>query len=354
MFSLIFLILPFSQTQTVKTLPELDQLFQQQTGWIGGDGVYSVRLSPNRVAWLFSDTWIGKVANQQRIDATIINNTVAIEDHSTGKPVMSFWYRQVNGKPDALFKPVGITRDWFWLQSAVMSGSQLAVFLARIEKTDDKSVFGFKQNGQWLAMVSNPQETPVNWNFEQFQIPHTRFEKQNTICWGGANCQVDHDLFVYGFIECRKLKIMTRSLVVARVPVLSVKDFSQWRFYSEGTWQADPEKASPLATGMAPEFSVHRSGNEYVLVYTENGLSDRILMRKSPNPWGPWSDSKVVFTCPEMKQDKKLFTYAAKAHPHWSTEKQLVISYVVNSFDFWQITREAQWYWPRFVGVPAQ
>jgi hypothetical protein len=29
----------------------------------------------------------------------------------------------------------------------------------------------------------------------------------------------------------------------------------------------------------------------------------------------------------------------------------VVVSYVVNSFDFWQVAREAKLYWPRFVRV---
>ena len=41
--------------------PELDALFQRTDGWIGGDGAYSVAVSPKRTLWLFSDTWVGKV-----------------------------------------------------------------------------------------------------------------------------------------------------------------------------------------------------------------------------------------------------------------------------------------------------
>ena len=34
-----------------------------------------------------------------------------------------------------------------------------------------------------------------------------------------------------------------------------------------------------------------------------------------------------------------------------SSGQDLVVSYVVNSFDFWQVAREAKLYWPRFVRV---
>jgi hypothetical protein len=52
-----------------------------------------------------------------------------------------------------------------------------------------------------------------------------------------------------------------------------------------------------------------------------------------------------------MSRDKRLFCYGAKAHPTLSSGQDLVVTYVVNSFDFWQVAREARLYWPRFVRV---
>ena len=39
---------------------EWNERFQQSDGWIGGDGAYSVAVTPERTLWLFSDTWVGK------------------------------------------------------------------------------------------------------------------------------------------------------------------------------------------------------------------------------------------------------------------------------------------------------
>ena len=66
-------------------------------------------------------------------------------------------------------------------------------------------------------------------------------------------------------------------------------------------------------------------------------------------PWGPWSAPAVLYECPEMSRDQRLFCYGAKAHPTLSSGQDLVVSYVVNSFDFWQVAREAKLYRPRFV-----
>ena len=90
---------------------------------------------------------------------------------------------------------------------------------------------------------------------------------------------------------------------------------------------------------------------QYVAVYSELALSPRILARTSSSPWGPWSKPTPIYTCPEAGWDKRIFCYAAKAHPVLASENELVISYVANSTDFWHVARDARLYWPRFVRV---
>ena len=46
-----------------------------------------------------------------------------------------------------------------------------------------------------------------------------------------------------------------------------------------------------------------------------------------------------------------IITAMIVAVPSLSFGQELVISYVVNSFDFWQVARQAELYWPRFVRV---
>ena len=106
-----------------------------------------------------------------------------------------------------------------------------------------------------------------------------------------------------------------------------------------------------MAGDIASEYSVTLLGQRYLAIYTERGLSPRIMGRTASHPCGPWSAPAVLYECPEMSRDKKVFCYAAKAHPALSSGQDLVVSYVVNSFDFWQVAREAKLYWPQFVRV---
>jgi hypothetical protein len=90
-------------------------LFQQTDGWIGADGAHSVTLSPKKTLWLFSDTWVGKVRDGRRTNATIVNNTVGVQEGSSGRVTYTIAHGP-DGKPTALIVPVD-KRGWFWLQA---------------------------------------------------------------------------------------------------------------------------------------------------------------------------------------------------------------------------------------------
>jgi hypothetical protein len=329
--------------------PDLDALFQRTEGWIGGDGGYSVVLAPEKILWLFSDTWVGKIRDGRRTDATIVNNTVGIQE-GPGRRVTYSIVRDLKGKPTALFVPSD-GRGWFWLQAGVVERGRLNLFLNQVEKTDDKSVFGFRSIGVWLGTVANADQPPECWRVEQVKLPNVMFSDERTLTWGAAMLRVGNDLFIYGADERRGKGPPNRNLVVARVPLTSIADFAAWRYFRDGNWVEDFHNPSALANDFASECSVTQFGNRYLAVYTDRGLSPRILGRLADHPWGPWSSPTVLYQCPEMSRDKKLFTYAAKAHPSLASGQDVVISYVVNSFDFWQVAREAKLYWPRFVRV---
>jgi hypothetical protein len=182
-------------------------------------------------------------------------------------------------------------------------------------------------------------------------MPNAVFLQDRTLAWGAAVLRVGDDLYVYGIDERRGKGSLDRQMVVARVPAASVGTFAAWRYFRDGTWVEDFHNPSHLAGDIATEYSVTPFGKRYLAVYTERGLSPRILGRTAVRPWGPWSAPAVLYECPEMSRDKKVFCYAAKAHPALSSGRELIVSYVVNSFDFWQVAREANLYWPRFVRV---
>jgi len=332
--------------------PDLDKLFQQTKGWIGGDGAYSVVISPKRTLWLFSDTFVGTVKENKRVDTKLVNNSVGVQEGQGKEAKMQFFVGGSGDKPEALFRPDD-GKGYFWLQGGALVGEKLYIFAAQIEKGSEQGAFGFRHIGQWLCVVTNPKDSPAKWKIEQKKIPFTHFTADRHRSFGAAVLVEGDHFYIYGTDEERGKGFPKRSLIVARVPLKSVADFDSWRFFGSGEWYDDVKKCEKMSKNVGSELSVTYlpQRKRYVLVYTELGLSPRILAQTATTPWGPWTEAQKIYECPEMREDKKVFSYAAKAHPSLAGPDELVVSYVVNAFDFWSVFKDASLYWPRFIRV---
>ncbi|HEY1191741.1 MAG TPA: DUF4185 domain-containing protein, partial [Gemmata sp.] len=327
--------------------------FRQTDGWVGGDGAFSVALGDTRALWLFSDTWVGAVRDGKRKDVTLVNNTIGIQTGNGADLKLAFAVQKgSNGKPTALFAPPD-GKGWFWQFAGHHADEKLHVFLPRFEKTKDPGAFGFKALDLWLGTVDKPDADPLRWKPKYTKVPFATFEEKRKVSFGSAVLVVDDLVYIYGYAETPGALFPTRKLLTARVAKDNLADFEAWRFFANGAWKAGANDASTQIDALATEFSVsYLPGlKRYALVYTENGLSDRVVGRFAAAPEGPWSAPVPLYTCPEMKKDKKVFTYAAKAHPHLATGNELVISYVVNAHELGPVISNAELYWPRFVRV---
>lgn len=332
--------------------PAWEAKFAGEKGWIGGDGVYSAVLDERRVLWLFGDTLLGEVKNGRRDGAAMVNNTVGVQNGRGANAELRFDSgTSKEGKPAALITPAD-GKGWFWPQAALRIGTRLFLFLPQIDKTKEGGVFGFRQIGQWLAVVENPDDEPKAWRVKQHKLPFASFVKESTRSWGSALLREEGQVYIYGYYE-RGKKIGARKLIVARVAAEKLDDFSAWRFRTAEGWSDKPEDVVALADGLATEFSVARMAGRknYLVVYTENGLGDRIVGRFADSPAGPWSTPQLLYKCPEMAKDKGVFSYAAKAHPWAGHGDEMLVSYCVNSWEFARLFQDAKVYRPKFVRV---
>jgi hypothetical protein len=334
-------------------LPGWDAKFRRSDGWVGADGAYSVPVGETRTVWLFSDTWVGSVRGGKRTGVVLVNNTIGVQDgHGDAAKVTFAIKRDAAGKPSAIFVPPD-GRGFFWPHAGLCLDGTLYVFLIQVEHTKGSGAFAFKLVGQWLGAVENPGDDPTAWKVSYSKLPFAEFAAGRTVSFGAAVLRAGDQVYVYGFEERPGKPFRVKRMVLARVPADKLADFEAWRFYTGGEWKADAKELTALAGGLAAEFSVSYVPGlkKFAAVYTELGLSDRIVGRFADAPEGPWSDPVLLYRCPEMKRDKKVFTYAAKAHPHLSGERDLVISYCTNSFDLAPVINDATLYWPTFVRV---
>ncbi len=339
-----------------ESLPANDQLFQRTNGWIGADGDFTVALPNGVTLWLFSDTFLGDVREGHRQNATMINNSAAWQrgTNPTNASVEFFYHQSANGKSKSLVTPAD-GKGWFWIFDAALADKKLFLFLPQFEHATSKSAaFGFRQVGLWLGEIANPLDPPPQWKITQTKIPFWQSGTNESRNFGSAVLVTNGFVYVFGTHDVRS---RDRKMLLARAPENSLPNFSTWQFRTQTDWSSNVAEAADLCGRMGSEYSVSwlPTLKQYISICTENGLSDKIMLRTAPAPWGPWSAATVVYHCPEMKWDKKIFCYAAKAHPMLATTPdELIVTYAANSYDFGQLMDNAQLYWPRFVRVTVK
>ena len=347
--------LRFAACSSVEELPQFDSLFDNQKGWTGADGAYSLPLSDELTLWLFGDTWLGDIQDGGHVNATIVNNSVAVQHGlSPPKASLEFYFGRTSiDKPGAFIRPAD-GRGWFWIYHGVLTRQGLYIFLVQIERTEKPPGSGFKIIGTWLGHVANPEEPPDHWQIGQHRIPWGNFSSSANMFFGSWVLKQGPWLYVYGTTEDVVDGFHHKHLILARVAEDRLSKFDQWRFYVKGNWSSDFTEAERLCGGMANEYSVSflPSLGKFIVVYSENGSSRNIAARFGSHPWGPWSEPVGLYQCPEMSTDEDILCYAAKGHPELSlTPDELIVTYVANSTDFYKMAADARLYRPRFIRV---
>ncbi len=334
---------------SVETLPLYDAAFQRTSGWTGGDGAYSAALGGGRFLWLFGDTFVGEVKDGRRINDRLVNNSLAVQ---VGKQPQAssidFFYKAArDGRPAPFVEPEEGS-GWFWPYHAVSTAEGLYLFLLRFERVEN--AFPFRLVSTWLGHVPNPEEPPDRWTLSQRKIPWGSEDRQ----FGSYVLKEGEYCYVYGTVVERVQGAARKDMILARVPAARLGDFDAWRFYSDGEWITDVNRAGRICENVASEFSVsyQPSLDRYVLAHTEKGISEYIVLRYSPTLHGPWSKPTRVYRCPEAERDPRVYCYAAKGHPEIAlSSEELIITYFANSTDFALIREDAGLYRPRFLRI---
>lgn len=356
-------------TFAVEKAPELERWFDAGDRWGGADGVFSIPLDPNRLLVTFGDTFTDRQRHK------MVNNSIAILRLEGSKPVgIEFYFgRTPQGEIRSFVVPEG-KPGLFWLGPGLRDGGRLHLFAAHIELLPAGGPFGFRQIGEALLTVENPDDPPPQWQIRQQMLPFFRTDERGSTVFGAAVLVAPRRearfVYVYGVDEEKTPLFPLKHAVVARAPKGNTERLEKWEFYcgpatpppgadpamlteSAEYWGKDYRRATRLAAEVASEYSVSflPALNRYVMVYTRLGLSQEIMMRTAPTPAGPWSQAVTLYRVPSLAEDQKAFFYAAKAHPALAADDELVISYVANSFDFAKLVRTPEIYRPWFIRV---
>lgn len=323
--------------------------FPYQEGWLGGDGAYSVPLSPSRSVWLFGDTFVGHQGQDDRVGASLVHNSIGISECRGGRFTIDYaWGRAPDGAAQAfLQRPEGA--GWWWLFGGFVHERRLYVGLLEVERSAPQGPLAlpFRSGATALARVENPGDEPERWRVAVLPLARGPFGFPVSAFAVSAPY-----LYLYAWLEetdGRHPRILARlplPALEARSPDLPA---ALETFAGEGRWLPGfrPEEARIVMDDSASEMSVrhHPGSDRWIALYNypelagrfpESRPSDAVYLRSAPAPEGPWSERELVFRIPELapgpEADPNLGCYAAKEQPQFSRPGSLTFTYVCNLF----------------------
>lgn len=358
---------------TVEEATDWSGLFLRSSGWIGGDGIFAI---PNNgvdtagagqnqeTILLFSDTIFGDIINDSiQPGFKMVHNSVAIiKGNEPAKDAIQFYVnKKDNGDPESMFipsTPNSQPGDYYWLGDGFVNPSMADatyIFGYRVKDISAAS-FGFKEVGNTLIKIPKGSKPPFS---DQQQMDTPFFIEGSPDTYGSfgacifANTKEAFSPNADGYIYVYGLRGKAKNVIVARVLPAEFENFSQWRFWDGSTWNADINSVAGIADHASNELSVSPlNDGRYAMVFQKDGISTTVGLRLSNHPEGPFGPIIKLYDCQEGKIAKSFIMYNAKAHTNLSKPNELLISYNVNSFDFWNdIKKYPNLYRPRFIKV---
>jgi Domain of unknown function (DUF4185) len=363
---------------TVEEASEWTKLLNRQHGWFGADGIFvlpanGVDKADSTVenTILFSDTMLGDIVNDRPASGFImIHNSVALlKGYEPKEENIEFKWKATKPRKEGSFfipqTPNAKPDDYYWLGDGFVNhelGDKSYIFCYRIRDTADNA-FLFQQVANAMIILPKGSKPPYT---DQRQVDAPIYAVDNTakypnnyISFGSAvfpNTKSAGAPNPDGYVYVYGVGGDVKKVMVARVKSAEFEDFSKWRYYDGSTWQTDILKSATIADRASNELSVTPlPDGRYAMVFQTDGIGNSVGLRLSTTPYGPFGPIIKIWDCTEQKEGKNFIVYNAKVHPSLSKPGEMLISYNVGSFDFWNDVKDhSNFYRPRFIRVKLQ
>ncbi|MBS1996082.1 MAG: DUF4185 domain-containing protein [Cyanobacteria bacterium SZAS LIN-2] len=334
---------PFTVTGSAP-FPVLQNKLRGREGFVGGDGAYSIVLSPHKTLWLFGDSFIGKLtAEGKRKDCKMVRNTIAVDDPSRASSSPVFY----NQSPAFFRLNDG---NFYWPGDGAMLNGKLYLTMHETEVAPKQQPpFQFNPLTDNLIIVQNPLAEPSTWKIRTFKFNNRSSNRQI-----GTACLLDgYYFYMYVANSAVRMGIFRNPTSLCRLKKSDLEagrlDRLQW--LAEGKWQDQAAFLDTLFDDGTSEMTVTKVQGlpGFFAFYLPFG-NKALMMRHADHPEGPWSKPVVAHKLPQVPRD--IFFYSAKAHPQYTTGKgEIGLTYCSNSSVFSRVINDSKLYFPEAVKI---
>jgi hypothetical protein len=322
--------------------------FPDKDGWYGGDGAYSIKLDDRRVLWLFGDSFVSDQEGlQDRLDMKVVlGTTLAI---STCTDDAQFQIRYFVKKNNGEFVSSFGEKEWLWPQDPFMVDGTLYVPLVSV-RADPQATgpFKFEIVGHKIAKIKNfAGSDPNQWITEYMDL--TYGIPEGIKAFATTSVFYENHIYYYPLYSATKNGVSVLGNILARIPTNRLDDPVHAIEYltKDGHWEKelDHTKVKVVIDAAVSEMSVryHPDNGKWIAVYMSvRNNGNQLLYQIADAPEGSWTKPKVLIeSIPEVdrnspRYDKNNFCYAGKEHLEFARGRNLVVTYVCNSYEDFQ------------------
>ena len=324
-----------------------DKFNNVKGGWLASDATISLLLPDGKTLWLFGDCFIGEKSGEFGINpgtSSFINNAAIIEDAD----VLTTYYGGSTENPSSLIPGDGA--DIFWPEHATIENDTIKIFAIKIIYQDNGIPgFNFRVGTTHIASFKYPEMEYIN------TVP-VEYISDTTMRFGTHVLKRDDFTYIFGKKEITLDGFTYPIPMLARV-TNSVSE--PWEFYAgSDSWSYNCEDAKSIGDRpMSESFFVYEKNNKYYLIMHEIWMVGELFILEADEITGPWNRASsggienLFCIIPKYGNN---FTYNLFAHPHFQNDDRILISFNVNTSNFYSIYTDTRNYRARFLWLSVE
>lgn len=316
-------------------------------GWLASDATISLLLPDGKTLWLFGDCFVGEKSGAFGIEkstSTFINNAAIIDDGN----ILTTYYGGTTQNPSSLIPKDG--DNIFWPEHATIENDTIKIFAIKIIFEDTGIPgFNFRVGRTHLASFKYPE-------MKHISTDPVEYITDSTMRFGTHVLKRDDFTYIFGKKDTLIGGFKYPLPMLARVEN-SVSE--PWEFYAgSGSWSFNCKEAEPIGDRpMSESFFVYEKNNKFYLIMHEIWLIGELYILESDEITGPWNKSSTGgvenLFCMIPKHGNN-FTYNLFAHPQFTNDEKILISFNVNTSVFNSIYDDTRNYRGRFLWLSVE
>jgi hypothetical protein len=297
------------------------EYFRRTSGWVAGDGAYSIPLNNGNSLWLWGDSHIGFYDPVTKTVPCLFQVRNAGLEMGIGNPLKQTTLIS-SASPASYFHLGTDNKFWFWPGAGYQNGDTAYVFLGRLKATGSGG-FGFAAvDTNYVAKIRVADLTVAGYSI----LP-----SRNGIVFTNSVIKEGSYNYIYGI----KNNGFGNDLFVARFPSSNL--YAKWEYYGSTGWNTNIAYIQKVHSEFTSSFNICKIKNKYVLITTEFSVGcdqgKSIFSYTSDQPYGPFVNKQTIWTVNDTLQGHYPFFYLANAHPEYDNGKnELLVTYCINGY----------------------